>query len=65
MYGLMMPPNCPTELISAMPLAAAMPERKRVGRIQKRPSDVMMPVAAIVRPITSITVLPGKKPHST
>ncbi|MNN79250.1 hypothetical protein D3C81_1958760 [compost metagenome] len=63
MYGLMMPPNCPIELISAMPAAAAMPARKRCGNTQKSPIAEMIPVAATVRPISSATVLSLYRPQ--
>src|SRR6266581_208445 len=40
------PPTLPTELMSAIPPAPAVPERNMVGRLQNGPSVLQMPAAA-------------------
>ena len=48
MKGLTKPARLPTELINAMPAAAAAPLKKAGGRHQNCARPVMMPIVAIV-----------------
>src|SRR5687767_13809470 len=47
MYGLTKPARFPTELITAMPAAAAVPPRNDVGSDENNGAQVMTPAAAI------------------
>ena len=54
MFGPMKPPmKLPMELMRAMPAAAAVPRRKRLGRAQNGPRVPQIPTAAMEREATT------------
>ena len=48
--GIAKPARLPTELMNAMPIAAAVPPSREVGLLQKMGGADMMPIAAMVMP---------------
>ena len=58
MYGAANPDRLPTELMRAMPLAAATPDRNVVGSAQKHGRKAMIPMAQMLTATMAATGLP-------